>query len=122
MNPGPPRCDPDDVANAISAARDAVVEVGGAKVGQKTMLDALDAAATAAEAAANAGADNAGVVEAAADGAEQGAEATVAMKATIGRASRLGDRTIGHADAGATSVAIMLRAASDAMSATVATS
>ena len=109
--------EPGDVANAITAARDSIVEVGAAKVGDKTMLDAFDAAATAAQTAAGSGAEVAGVVEAAAIGAEQGATATIPMRAAIGRASRLGDRTIGHADPGATSVAIMLRAAADALAA-----
>ena len=113
-----PPVGPTDIADAVAAARDSIAEVGGAKPGDKTMLDAFDAAATAAEAAAGSGADEAGVVEAAAQGAEQGAAATVDMRASVGRASRLGDRTIGHADPGATSVAIMLRAAADAMSAT----
>lgn len=105
------------VAAAILAAREAVAELGEAKPGDKTMLDALDVAATSAARAAQSGVEMAGIVAAAADGAERGAGATAQMRATVGRASRLGERSVGTPDPGATSVAIIFRAAADAMSA-----
>lgn len=106
-----------DVAIAVEAARDSVQRLGHANVGDKTMLDALDGAASLGRHAADAGADISSVVRAAADGAEAGAQATAAMQATLGRASRLGERSMGTPDPGATSVAIILRAAASALSA-----
>jgi dihydroxyacetone kinase-like protein len=50
-----------------------------------------------------------------ADAAEAGAEATIPMLATKGRASYLGERSIGHRDPGATSAALLLRALADSL-------
>ncbi len=60
-----------------------------------------------------AGGSPAAVLDAAAKAAEEGAVATVPMLATKGRASYLGERSIGHQDPGATSTALILRAAAE---------
>ena len=69
------------------------------------------------EAAASqaAGAGTAGVLAAAAEAAQAGAVSTKELVAKVGRASRLGERTLGHQDPGATSVSIILRVAADAL-------
>jgi dihydroxyacetone kinase-like protein len=78
------------------------------------MLDALAPAARAGRAAAATGSDAGATVAAMAAAAEAGAAATIPMLATKGRASYLGDRSIGHQDPGATSAALLLRALADA--------
>jgi dihydroxyacetone kinase-like protein len=99
------------VAAMLEAARDGVIQRGKASPGDKTMLDALAPAAEAARAAASAGAGPLAVLGAASEAADRGAAATRDMIARKGRASRLGERTLGHQDAGATSTAFMLRTA-----------
>ncbi|MBD5656082.1 MAG: dihydroxyacetone kinase subunit L, partial [Candidatus Eremiobacteraeota bacterium] len=105
---------PADIAAMLAAARDGMIARGKAKVGDKTMLDALAPAADAAEAAATGGQTTVEVLRAASLAADEGAKATSAMIATKGRAARLGERTRGHQDAGATSTAVVLRAILDA--------
>lgn len=96
------------VAAALVAARDGVVARGKAEPGDKTMIDALGPAAEAATKAAAGGADVAGVLAAAAAAAAAGAAATTPMQAHKGRASYLGERSIGHVDPGAQSTAYLL--------------
>ena len=84
------------------AAESAIAKLGGAKPGDKTILDALHPAVEALRAG--------GDVRAAASAAREGAEATAQMVATVGRAGRLGERSRGLADPGATSLAIILEA------------
>ena len=81
------------------------------------MLDALVPAAAAGRDVVATGADSAAVTAAMADAADAGAAATIPMLATKGRASYLGERSIGHQDPGATSSALPLRALADAASA-----
>ena len=76
--------------------------------------DAIELARTAARAAAESGSDPAAVLEAVATAAEAGAAATEPMRATKGRASYLGERSIGHLDPGAVSTSLILRAAARA--------
>ena len=99
------------LATMLEAARDGIVARGKASPGDKTMLDAIDPAARAARTAADNGADALTVLQVASAAADQGAIATRDMLARKGRASRLGERTLGHQDAGATSTALMLRTA-----------
>ena len=101
------------IARLLAAARDGILLRGKAELGDKTMIDAWTPAVEAAERAADAGADAAGVLAAAADAAEAGVTATVPLVARKGRASYLGDRAIGHRDPGAQSTALLLRAAAD---------
>jgi dihydroxyacetone kinase-like protein len=90
-----------------------VKERGGANVGDKTLVDPLAAAASAAR--EHAGDPLGTAMAAVATAAEAGAEGTRDMLATMGRARTMGDRTIGHVDPGALSFAFMLRAWSDAV-------
>lgn len=98
------------VATALTAARDGVVARGKAESGDKTMVDALTPAVNAAKQAAAGGASVAQVLVAAADAATAGAAETVPMQARKGRASYLGERSIGHQDPGATSTGYLLQA------------
>lgn len=105
------------LVTALTAARDGVVARGKAESGDKTMVDALTPAVTAAKAAAEGGGDVAAVLTAAADAATAGAAATVPLQARKGRASYLGERSIGHPDPGATSTGYLLQALASAASA-----
>jgi dihydroxyacetone kinase-like protein len=98
------------VAAALQSALEGVVARGKAEVGDKTMVDALTPAVAAAESVAATGGDVAGVLEAAAEAAWQGAESAVPLVARKGRASYLGERSAGHPDPGARSTALLLRA------------
>jgi len=110
----PPVPEMRDWARAFRSGVEAIAELGGARAGDCTMLDALlpavDAFAARPESAARA-------LVAAATAAEAGAAATAAMRPRLGRASYLGDRAIGIADGGATAVAIWLRALAEAFAA-----
>ncbi|HEX7308966.1 dihydroxyacetone kinase subunit DhaL [Lentzea sp.] len=103
--------DHDAVARALQAALDGVLARGKAAVGDKTMVDALTPAVSA---AASTNGSVAAVLSAAADAAAEGAESTVPMVARKGRASYLGERSAGHLDPGARSTALLLRAFADA--------
>lgn len=105
--------DADGVVALLEAGLEGIVARGKATTGEKTMVDAWTPAAAAAQAAAGARSDPAEVLRAAASAAEEGALATVPMLATKGRASYLGERSIGHQDPGATSTSLILRAAAD---------
>ena len=99
------------VAAVIAGALNGIQARGKATTGEKTMVDAWTLALEAARAAAGAGSDPVAVLEAAATAAEAGAAATEPMRATKGRASYLGERSIGHLDPGAVSTSLILRAA-----------
>jgi dihydroxyacetone kinase-like protein len=99
---------------AFGAAVDAIAALGRATTGEKTMLDALIPARAAFETAIAAGASLVLAARQAAEAAEAGAASTIPLLATKGRASYLGERSIGHLDPGAVSSAILLRALSDA--------
>lgn len=98
------------VGHLLEAALGGVVARGKAEAGDKTMVDALIPASAAATQAVQAGADIAGVWAAAAAAAKVGAAETIPLRARKGRASYLGERSIGHADPGATSVSYLLAA------------
>jgi dihydroxyacetone kinase-like protein len=108
--------DGEQLALALDAAIEAVVELGAASPGDKTMVDALIPAAQALHDALDSSRSLENALRAAADAAREGAEATVPMRARKGRASYLGERSIGHQDPGATSAAIILAALSRAVS------
>ena len=99
------------VAAIIEGALGGIQARGKATTGEKTMVDAWTPALEAARAAAESGSDPAAVFEAAAAAAEAGAAATEPLRATKGRASYLGERSIGHLDPGAVSTSLILRAA-----------
>jgi dihydroxyacetone kinase-like protein len=96
-----------ELATAFGKAVDAVAARGKSQVGQKTMLDVLYPVA-AALAAGKAGSEIADVADAA-------AESTKPLKAIRGRASFLGDRSIGHMDAGARSSALIVRTVTETL-------
>ncbi|XRQ05957.1 dihydroxyacetone kinase subunit DhaL [Actinomadura welshii] len=101
------------LGDALRAALDGVRDLGKAAEGDKTMVDALAPAVAAYESALADGSGLAGCASAAAGAAEEGADATVPMRARKGRASYLGERSEGHMDPGAASTALILRALSD---------
>ena len=102
------------VAAVIAGALDGIQARGKATTGEKTMVDAWTPALDAARAAAESGADAVATLQAAATAAEAGATATEPLRATKGRASYLGERSIGHLDPGAVSTSLILRAAARA--------
>jgi phosphoenolpyruvate---glycerone phosphotransferase subunit DhaL len=102
--------DGEALAGALDAGLGAVVDLGAAAPGDKTMVDALDPATATLRARIADGASVAEAFAAAAEAAEAGAAATVPMQARKGRASYLGERSIGHQDPGATSAALIVRA------------
>ena len=95
---------------ALDAGVDGVVDLGAAAPGDKTMVDALRPAVDALREGLGAGASLDAALAAAAAAAEDGARSTVPMQARKGRASYLGERSIGHQDPGATSAALIVRA------------
>lgn len=101
---------PTELAAALRAGVDGVAARGRSAPGDKTMLDALYPAVDALDAALADGADLASALAAAATAAESGRDATVPLVAHKGRASYLGERSAGHADPGATSAALLVRA------------
>ncbi|MET7764653.1 dihydroxyacetone kinase subunit DhaL [Streptomyces sp. NPDC005393] len=98
---------PQQLSDALRAGVDAVAQLGGAAPGDKTMLDALIPAVEALGAGT-------GTFTAAGEAAEKGALATVPMLARKGRASYLGERSVGHQDPGATSSAMIIAALAEA--------
>ncbi|PZS01235.1 MAG: dihydroxyacetone kinase subunit L [Candidatus Chloroheliales bacterium] len=105
----------DDVCAAMDAAVGGIMQRGKATTGEKTMLDALVPAQEALRQAQGEGATIPTALLRAAEAAEAGAKATIPMLATKGRASYLGERSIGHPDPGATSAALMLRIVANAL-------
>ncbi|MDK9494922.1 dihydroxyacetone kinase subunit DhaL [Streptomyces katrae] len=93
----------EELRGALDAGVDAVARLGGAAPGDKTMLDALVPGVAALGTS----------YRAAGDAAEGGALATVPMLARKGRASYLGERSVGHEDPGAASAALLLGALAD---------
>ncbi|MDO5701587.1 MAG: dihydroxyacetone kinase subunit DhaL [Bowdeniella nasicola] len=106
--------DAEGIATLLRAAADGIASRGKAEPGEKTMVDAWMPAAHAAREAADAGASPTEVWQAAARAAREGAKATIPLVATKGRASYLGERSMGHQDPGATSSALLLEAAARA--------
>ncbi|MEU6288094.1 dihydroxyacetone kinase subunit DhaL [Streptomyces sp. NPDC005047] len=99
-----PEVSREQLAEAFRTGVDAVMTLGGAAPGDKTMIDALVPAV-----------DALGESFAAArTAAEEGAEATTPLQARKGRASYLGERSIGHQDPGATSAALLVAALQEA--------
>ncbi|MEE6165893.1 MULTISPECIES: dihydroxyacetone kinase subunit DhaL [unclassified Mycolicibacterium] len=100
-----------DFAAALRAGVEGVVQRGRAEAGDKTMFDALAPALDALDAALASGTDLPKALAEAAAAAEKGRDATESMVARKGRASYLGQRSVGHIDPGATSAALLIGAA-----------
>jgi dihydroxyacetone kinase-like protein len=105
---------PTGVAAMFAAGLANVRQQTKADIGSKTMMDALIPAVTCLE--ENQAEGLVPMFEKAADAAAIGAESTIAMVASFGRARNLGERVIGHADAGATSMAYIFKAFANAVS------
>ena len=105
----------EDFLAAFSAAIAGIKMRGKSTTGEKTMLDALCPAESAMREAIEAKKSPKEILQAAAAAAEKGAEETTNILATKGRASYLGERSLGHRDPGGVSSSFMLRAMADAM-------
>ena len=105
-----PTFDGRQLVELLAAALGSVKDLGTAAVGDKTMVDALEPAVDTLRARVAEGVSPAEAVAAAAAAAETGMRATIPLQARKGRASYLGERSIGHQDPGATSTALIIRA------------
>jgi phosphoenolpyruvate---glycerone phosphotransferase subunit DhaL len=103
------------LAGIFQAGLRAVSKQSKARPGDKTMMDALVPAVEALQSAASAGQSISAAMAGAAAAAKAGAESTKEIAARHGRAKHLGERTLGHADAGATSIALLFRGFSSAL-------
>lgn len=110
---GRERIDAPMFAAMLHAAMDGVQNLGEAKLGDKTLLDTLIPAVAAFEKCLGEGGDFAACLDAMEAAAKAGWEGTKDMEAKVGRASRLGKRSIGVLDAGATSCWLLLKAFAD---------
>ncbi|UCF92072.1 MAG: dihydroxyacetone kinase subunit L [Desulfobacterales bacterium] len=99
----------------LRAALAGVQDIGGAQVGDKTMLDTLVPAVEAYEAALQDGQDFSAALKSMQAAAAEGKESTKSLVAKVGRASRLGERSKGNLDPGATSCYLILNSAADAI-------
>ncbi len=98
------------LVEAFEAALEGIVELGAAQEGDKTMVDTLAPAIRALRAGVDGGSSIGEALSAALAAGETGMKATVPLQAQKGRASYLGERSIGHQDPGATSTALILAA------------
>jgi dihydroxyacetone kinase-like protein len=107
--------DAEAVAAALRAGLDGIVHRGKANVEDKTMLDALSPALAALDQAVAEQQSLATALATASAAADRGRDATTPMLAHKGRASYLGERSVGHQDPGATSMALLIAAAADTL-------
>jgi dihydroxyacetone kinase-like protein len=108
------RVDAADFAKALRAGVEGVVQRGRAEAGDKTMFDALAPALDALDAVLASGSGLDAALTEATVAAESGRDATESMVARKGRASYLGQRSVGHVDPGAASAAMLIAAAASA--------
>jgi phosphoenolpyruvate---glycerone phosphotransferase subunit DhaL len=111
---GKPELDLGEWAEAVAAGVAGVQQRGKAEAGDKTMYDALAPAVDTLDASLAAGQGLEAALTAAAKSAADGRDATTPMLARKGRASYLGERSVGHQDPGATTVALLMAAATRA--------
>ncbi len=107
--------DRERLSTMLAAGEAAIVDLGEAKPGDKTLIDVLTPARLAYDAAAADGQDLAGCLQALKAAASDGLESTRDMVARLGRAARLGERSRGTLDAGACSCELILRALADGL-------
>jgi dihydroxyacetone kinase-like protein len=98
-----------DVVSLLQAGLDGVLQRSKTQLGDKTMVDALSLAVIAFQQAVGEGKNTLEAMQQAVAAAEQGMKNTIPMLAKKGRASYLGERSIGHQDPGATSFYLMLK-------------
>ncbi len=101
----------EDLVTMFQAALDGVIQRGKAELNDKTMVDAITPAVEALREAVSSGASLSEALSKAAAAAEEGMKATIPMLAKKGRASYLGERSIGHQDPGATSSYLLFKTA-----------
>jgi dihydroxyacetone kinase-like protein len=104
-----------DLADALDAALEGVVELGAAQEGDKTMVDTLSPVVRTFREQLDQGAVLEDAFAAARAAGEDGMRSTVPLQASKGRASYLGERSIGHQDPGATSTALIISALEQAI-------
>jgi dihydroxyacetone kinase-like protein len=102
-----------DIVALFEAGLEGIIHRGKAELNDKTMVDAQKPALDAMKQALADGADVKTILEKGVAAAEQGMKNTIPLQARKGRASYLGERSIGHQDPGATSSYLMLKAAAD---------
>ncbi|HOA24167.1 MAG TPA: dihydroxyacetone kinase subunit DhaL [Aggregatilineales bacterium] len=105
-----------DVVEMFDAGLQGVLQRGKAELEDKTMVDAMVPAVNALKASVEAGESISQALKAAAEAAEQGMQATIPLQARKGRASYLGERSIGHQDPGATSTYLLFKSAAETWS------
>lgn len=107
-----------ELVQLLEAGQEGVVQRGRAVVGDKTMIDAWSPAINALRDDTNAGEPLPTALAAAVVAAETGMKSTIPLQARKGRASYLGERSIGHQDPGATSTHLILQALFDTVKTT----
>ncbi len=103
-----------DLVRMFQTAEQGILDIGKASPGDKTLLDTLAPAIRALEESEQEGQSLLQALANFEQAAKKGMQSTKDMMAKIGRASRLGERTIGHQDAGATSCYFILRSLASA--------
>jgi dihydroxyacetone kinase-like protein len=112
-----PTFDGAQLVEVLAAALASVKDLGTASLGDKTMVDALEPAVDTLRERLAAGDSLGQALDASAAAAESGMRATIPLQARKGRASYLGERSVGHQDPGATSTALIMRALQRAVTA-----
>lgn len=107
---------PSDIAHMLESGLAGIVQRGRAEVGDKTMVDAFTPALAALKAAVAEGKPTSDALKLCAAAAEQGVQDTIPLIARKGRASYLGERSIGHPDPGATSAHLLLKTLAEVVS------
>ncbi|CAN5443534.1 dihydroxyacetone kinase subunit DhaL [soil metagenome] len=102
-----------DLSQLLVDGSHGIIQRGRAEVGDKTMIDAWAPAVAAFTTALAAGKNSHEALQLCVDAAEQGMHSTIPLQAKKGRASYLGERSIGHQDPGATSTYLLLKALLD---------
>ena len=105
----------EDLAGMLASALEGVKQRGGAKVGDKTLVDTLEPAAKGCEEALKAGAGFGDAIDRMIESARAGMESTKDLVAKLGRSSRLGERSRGTIDAGAASCYLILKALGESL-------
>ena len=111
-----PSFDGSQLVEVLAAALASVKDLGTASVGDKTMVDALEPAVDTLRRSLDEGKSLDQALDAAATAAEAGMRSTIPLQARKGRASYLGERSVGHQDPGATSTALIIRSLQKAVS------
>lgn len=113
--PGKTDIDAAEVVQIFEAGLEGILQRGKARLEDKTMVDALTPAVNAMKQALQQGNDLRIILQKGAEAAEHGMKATIPLQARKGRASYLGERSIGHQDPGATSAYFLVKTAADTL-------